>query len=129
MQKKLLILGAVLGLLGVILGAFASHGLEKLLTSEQLETFQVGVRYQFYHAFLALVLGSTTFISNKAKNILFVLLLSGVTLFSGSIYGLSTNSLTGFDFTKIALLTPTGGLLLISAWVLILFQVLKMKTK
>ncbi len=129
MQKKLLILGAVLGLLGVILGAFASHGLEKLLTSEQLETFQVGVRNQFYHAFLALILGSTTFISNKAKNILFVLLLSGVTLFSGSIYGLATNSLTGFDSTKIALLTPTGGLLLISAWVLILFQVLKMKTK
>jgi len=129
MHRKLLILGSLSGFLAVVLGAFASHGLEKVLTLSQLSTFEVGVRYQFYHALLAILCGSISALSDKTKNIIFYLILLGIILFSGSIYGLSTNDLWSFDFKTIALLTPLGGIFLISSWLALFFNVLKMKKK
>ena len=67
MNKKLLILGTVLGMISIVLGAFASHGLEKVISSDNIETFQVGVRYQMYHALLLLFVGNTKNIANKSK--------------------------------------------------------------
>ena len=127
MNKTLLVTGISLGILGIVLGAFAAHGLEKLLDKDAVETFETGVRYQFYHAFLMLILGGTSFIGATTKKTVFILLCSGLLFFSGSIYGLSTNDLTEFDFKSIAFLTPLGGLLLIFGWVVMLIAVLKIK--
>lgn len=127
MNKKLLITGSVLGIISVVLGAFASHGLEKLVTKDAIETFQVGVRYQMYHALLLLFVGNSSKISSKSKYWIFILILIGVILFSGSIYGLSTNELTGFDFKSIGFITPIGGLLLICSWLIMLLGFLKLK--
>jgi uncharacterized membrane protein YgdD (TMEM256/DUF423 family) len=127
MNKKLLITGSVLGIISIVLGAFASHGLEKLVTKDAIETFQVGVRYQMYHALLLLFVGNTSKISSKLKYWIFILILIGVILFSGSIYGLSTNELTGFDFKSIGFITPIGGLLLICSWLIMLLGFLKLK--
>lgn len=127
MNKKLLITGSVLGIISIVLGAFASHGLEKLVTKDAIETFQVGVRYQMYHALLLLFVGNTSKISSKLKNWIFIFTLIGVVLFSGSIYGLSTNELTGFDFKSIGFITPIGGLLLICSWLIMLLGFLKLK--
>ncbi|EPR73273.1 putative membrane protein [Winogradskyella psychrotolerans RS-3] len=55
------------------------------------------------------------------------MVLLGVIFFSGSIYGLATNSLSGFDFKSIALMTPVGGLLLIMSWVIMLIGIIKNK--
>ena len=66
MNKNILILAAVLGMLGIILGAFAAHGLEKLLDKDAIETFQTGVRYQMYHALVLLFVGSTQFLTHKS---------------------------------------------------------------
>ncbi len=122
MHQRLLILGSIYGMTAVILGAFGAHGLGKILDTSSLETFEVGVRYQFYHALFALVLGATNFLQNKTKNRVFYLLLVGQILFSGSIYLLATNSLTQIDFTSIAFSTPIGGLLLIISWLLVLIK-------
>ncbi|TQD38561.1 DUF423 domain-containing protein [Haloflavibacter putidus] len=127
MHQRLLILGSIYGMTAVILGAFGAHGLEKILDTSSLETFEVGVRYQFYHALFALVLGATNFLQNKTKNSVFYLLLVGQILFSGSIYLLATNSLTQIDFTSIAFSTPIGGLLLIISWLLVLIKAIKYK--
>jgi uncharacterized membrane protein YgdD (TMEM256/DUF423 family) len=127
MNKKLLITGSVLGIISIVLGAFASHGLEKLVTKDAIETFQVGVRYQMYHALLLLFVGNSSKISSKSKYWIFILILIGVILFSGSIYGLSTNELTGFDFKSIGFITPIGGLLLICSWLIMLLGFLKLK--
>jgi len=127
MNKKILVTGAFIGVLGIILGAFASHGLKELITKEAQQSFETGVRYQMYHAFVLLLIGSTSFLKEKPKKIIFVLLFLGVFLFSGSIYGLSTNELTAFDFKSIALITPVGGLLLILGWLIMLINLLKMK--
>ncbi|WP_340156673.1 DUF423 domain-containing protein [uncultured Winogradskyella sp.] len=127
MNKKLLIIGAILGILGIVLGAFAAHGLAKLIDGDAIKTFETGVRYQIYHAFFLLILGGTSFISLKTKKIVFYLVIAGVVFFSGSIYGLATNSLSDFDFKTIALLTPVGGLLLIGAWMAMLVGIIRNK--
>ncbi len=126
-RKKLLILGAILGGLSVVLGAYGAHGLKPLISAENIAVFETGVRFQMYHGLLALIVGSLGFLNVKIYKSLFFLLLSGVILFSGSIYGLATNALTSFDFTKVALLTPLGGLLLISAWGVLIVSLLKIK--
>ncbi len=127
MNKKLLVAGSILGILGIILGAFAAHGLEKLVDTDAIKTFETGVRYQMYHAFLLLILGSTSFVSLKLKKVIFYLVFIGLFLFSGSIYGLATNTIWSFDFKIIAILTPIGGLSLIIAWVVMLIGILKTK--
>jgi uncharacterized membrane protein YgdD (TMEM256/DUF423 family) len=127
MNKKLLISGAILGITGIILGAFAAHGLEKLVDSDGIKSFETGVRYQMYHAFLFLILGSTSMVSVKQKKVIFYFILIGLICFSGSIYGLATNGLSSFDFKTIALITPVGGLLLIIAWTILLIGILKSK--
>jgi len=125
MNKSILITGAILGILSVILGAFAAHGLKDLISVESQQTFETGVRYQMYHAILLLFVASTIFISPKSKKIIFYLIVLGLLLFSGSIYGLATNALTSFNFKTIGFITPIGGLLLILAWVVMLIDFVK----
>lgn len=125
MNKKLLVLGAILGGLAVALGAFGAHGLKDLISAESIDVYETGVRYQMYHAFFLLFVGLAHSLDTKTKKILFYLVLFGVLLFSGSIYGLATNSLSSFDFKTIGFITPIGGLLLIFAWILLLIKFLK----
>jgi uncharacterized membrane protein YgdD (TMEM256/DUF423 family) len=125
MNKKILITASVLGGLAVILGAFAAHGLENKVTKDDIDTFQTGVRYQMYHALLLLFVANINYISNVAKKRILYLVIIGVILFSGSIYGLSTNSLTAFNFKSIAFITPIGGLMLILSWIILLVSFIK----
>ncbi|EDP71177.1 hypothetical protein FBALC1_01797 [Flavobacteriales bacterium ALC-1] len=127
MNKKLLITGSVLGILGIALGAFAAHGLEKLVGADAIKTFETGVRYQIYHAFFLLIIGSSSFVNLKLKKIILYLVIIGVIFFSGSIYGLATNELSNFDFKAIALITPVGGLSLIIAWIVMLIGIIRNK--
>ncbi|NNF82512.1 MAG: DUF423 domain-containing protein [Flavobacteriaceae bacterium] len=112
-------------MLSVVLGAFAAHGLKPIIPSEAMDSFQTGVRYQMYHALALLVLGFTDKVSVRMKKRFFVLVVIGVLLFSGSIYGLSTNDLTSFDFKTIGFITPIGGSLLILSWILLLVYIVK----
>lgn len=116
MDKKIISIGAFFGMVAIILGAFGAHALKKVLTLEELSTFETGVRYQMYHAFFLLFIGITNSISQKTKKIILYLVVFGVLFFSGSIYLLATNTLTSFDFKIIGFATPLGGLLLIFAW-------------
>jgi uncharacterized membrane protein YgdD (TMEM256/DUF423 family) len=116
MNKKIISTGAIFGMLAIILGAFGAHALKKVLSIEQLSTFETGVKYQMYHALFLLFIGLTTELSQKTKKIIHYLVVVGVLFFSGSIYLLATNSLTSFDFKIIGFVTPIGGVLLILAW-------------
>ena len=124
-QKKLILLGSSLGFVGIILGAFATHGLENLISKDAIDTFETGVKYQIYQALFLLFLSSQNFTTSKLNKTLFWLILIGVLFFSGSIYGLATNELTGFDFKNIAWITPIGGTLLILSWTLVFINVIK----
>ena len=127
MDKKIISTGAILGMIAIILGAFGAHALKKVLSIEELSTFETGVRYQMYHAFFLLFIGMINDLSQKAKKTIYNLVLFGVLLFSGSIYLLAINSLTSFDFKVIGFITPIGGLLLILAWGILLFHTLMKK--
>ncbi len=127
MSKFCLISGCLLAALGVIFGAFGAHALAERLTPDSLESYETAVRYQFYHAFALLICGLLTlkldFNIIKIPAYLFVV---GTILFSGSIYLLSTRSLTGITQTKIlGPITPIGGTLLIIAWFLLAWQIFK----
>ncbi len=128
MSRKFLITGAVFGLLAVILGAFAAHGLKNLVSEEAVGSFETGVRFQMYHAFLLLILGVVNLNDLKFRWT-YILIVVGTIFFSGSIYLLATNELTSFDFTKIALVTPLGGTLLITSWAILVFKFSKLKRK
>lgn len=127
MDKKIISTGAILGMIAIILGAFGAHALKKVLSIEQLITFETGVRYQMYHALFLLFIGMMDMLSQKAKKTIYYLVLTGVILFSGSIYLLATNDLTSFDFKVIGFVTPIGGLLLILAWGVLLYNSIKKK--
>ena len=125
MNRTIFLTGIVFGVLAVLLGAFGAHGLEKLVDDNAIQTFETGVKYQMYHAFLLLILGGILSIPEKSEKWIYILLVSGVILFSFSIYLLATNTLTAFDFKTIGIVTPIGGLLLISGWVLFGYKFIK----
>ena len=129
MNKGLFLAASILGGTAVVLGAFGAHMLKELISIEAQKSFETGVRYQMYHALFLLFVGIVPNIQAKQKKILFYLVVLGVTLFSGSIYFLATNSLTNFDFKTIGFITPIGGMLLIVAWVVLLFCFIKLKSQ
>jgi uncharacterized membrane protein YgdD (TMEM256/DUF423 family) len=128
MDKKIISTGAIFGMIAIILGAFGAHALKKVLSTEQLSTFETGVRYQMYHAVFLLFIGLMNDLSQKAKKTIYFLVIFGVVLFSGSIYLLATNDLTSFDFKVIGFVTPIGGLLLIVAWGVLLMNIINKKS-
>lgn len=127
MNKKIIITALVFGIISIIFGAFGAHALKKVLTVEQLTSFETGVRYQMYHALFLLFLGTTNLISDRNKKIVYILTLIGVLIFSGSIYLLTTREITSIDIRPIAFITPIGGILLILAWLISFFNILSNK--
>jgi uncharacterized membrane protein YgdD (TMEM256/DUF423 family) len=113
----------------IILGAFGAHALKNYLSPEQLISFETGVKYQIYHALFLLFLGlSGVLLMDKTKKRLYWLVVLGVILFSGSIYLLTTKNVTGIDFKFLGPITPIGGMLLITAWGILLVKVLNKKS-
>ncbi|MCC9072045.1 DUF423 domain-containing protein [Flavobacterium sp. F-65] len=128
MDKKIIATAAFLGMVAIILGAFGAHALKKVLSVEELVTFETGVRYQMYHAFFLLFVATRKELSQKTLKVIYNLAVAGVLLFSGSIYLLATNNLTSFDFKIIGFVTPIGGLLLILAWSVLFVKIIKQKS-
>ena len=129
MKSKIITTATILGMIAIILGAFGAHALKKFLSIAQLATFETGVRYQMYHALFLLFIGLFDELTDAVKKTIYYLVLSGVILFSGSIYLLATNDLTTFDFKRIGFVTPIGGLLLIMAWGVLLVTLLNKNHK
>lgn len=125
MNKNILIAASILGIISIILGAFGAHALKALISTDMQQTFETGVRYQMYHALFLLFVGTTALISEKTKKIIYYLVVLGIVLFSGSIYGLATNNLTGFDFKSIGFIAPIGGLCFIISWGILFINLIK----
>jgi uncharacterized membrane protein YgdD (TMEM256/DUF423 family) len=122
MERKITSVALILGMTAIILGAFGAHALKKVLTAEELVTFETGVKYQMYHALFLLFLGLTSLVGEKVKNRVFQLVVVGVIFFSGSIYVLATKAVTGIDFRPLGMITPIGGTLLILGWAILLWN-------
>lgn len=125
-MKTTLAWGAAFGAVGIILGALGAHALKSILTAEQLHSFEVGVRYQMYHALFLLVIGlmqRTDLI--KGLNLVRNLTIAGVFCFSFSIYLLNLQDTLGVKLSFLGPVTPLGGLLLIAAWAILLVNSFK----
>jgi uncharacterized membrane protein YgdD (TMEM256/DUF423 family) len=132
MNKKLVRAASLLGALAVVLGAFGAHALRGRITTEDLGVFETGVRYQFYHVFalLAVALLSERF-PGKTLQWAGRCFIAGVLLFSGSLYSLTFLRANGGlgSWKAVGAITPLGGLLLISGWLLLLIAVTRKSTK
>lgn len=127
MDKKILITALSFGFVSIVLGAFGAHALKKVLTIDQLSSFEVGVRYMMYHALFLLFLGTTSIVLPEQKNVIYYLILSGTLFFSVSIFLLSTQALSGLNFKFLGPITPIGGLLLIAAWATTIYYIITKK--
>ncbi|MEP3390288.1 MAG: DUF423 domain-containing protein [Reichenbachiella sp.] len=122
MHKNGLLIGAVLGLLSVVIGAFGAHGLKDILEENgRLDVFETAVKYQMYHAFALLFtsLLAEKINGNWATRAIFCFVI-GVLIFSGSLYVLSISNIGMFGA-----ITPIGGLFLIVGWVFVILGVIK----
>lgn len=127
MNRTSVISGIVLIVIAIILGAFGAHALEEKLSLEQLQTFEVGVRYQMYHGIALLAVGLAASQFNFSLKVFVFLVLSGVFGFSVSIYFLAMQDLLGVKLSFLGPITPIGGSLLIVAWSILLWKVVQMK--
>ena len=110
MYRPFLKTAAILGALSVTMGAFAAHGLKKILSADDLAVFETGVRYQFYHVFALLAAGIlyAAFPSSLVKwaGKLFI---GGIILFSGSLYLLVYIKHNALSQEWVGAITPFGG--------------------
>lgn len=128
MNKRIIVIASVFGILAVMLGAFGAHGLKKLLSADDLDTWHTAVQYQFYHTLALLFLSTFSRFRSRAINAASWFFTFGILLFSGSLYLLSAKdilNITNVNF--LGPLTPIGGLLFIFGWVSLLVATIKNK--
>lgn len=116
LAKVYLMVAASMGMMSVVLGAFAAHGLKGKLAETSLHAFQTGVQYMIFHALaliaVAILMRGMTTAWLSASGGLF---LAGVGFFSGSLFWLA---LGGPSW--LGPLTPLGGLCFILGWAALL---------
>jgi uncharacterized membrane protein YgdD (TMEM256/DUF423 family) len=119
MHKTYLKTAAFLGALSVLLGAFAAHKLKTLVSDVAVNTFETGVRYQFYHVFALLAVGVLyANYPNKLLKAAGWLFIAGIVFFSGSLYLLTYKEAAVLPGLKwVGPITPIGGAFFIAGWV------------
>ena len=125
MTQIALVFGSLFGGLAVIFGAFGAHALKKVLSDDQLKSFETGVKYQLYHAIVLLIIGFNLELNSMLECYMVYSFAVGILLFSFSIYGLVISSAKHKKFTFLGPITPLGGFLLIIGWGLLLVVILK----
>ena len=111
--RTLLALGAIAGMLAVVLGAFGAHALRARLPADLLAVYQTAVQYHFWHALGVLAIGLTLLHvpGSGAIRMAGWFMLAGIVIFSGSLYLLA---ITGTRW--LGAITPIGGFAFIAAW-------------
>ncbi len=106
------LMGAIFGILTVALGAFGAHALKTILDSYGQSIWEKAVFYQAIHALVLLILPSlSNYMTPKDLNISGYLIISGVLLFSGSLYILALSGNKYFGA-----ITPIGGVAFVVGW-------------
>ena len=122
MKKNTVIFAACLFSLAIILGAFGAHGLKQLVDKNSVESFEVGIRYQFYISIAILILGLNADKFAFSIQRICVLMALGLALFSGSIYLLAIKELLPFSIRFLGPVTPIGGLIMIIGFVILIYK-------
>lgn len=111
-MNRWLAVAAVNGFLAVAAGAFAAHGLSGRLDAHALSLFETAARYHMYHALgIGLAAFAIRDAAAGAATVASAFFLSGILLFSGSLYLLALTGMKGFAFV-----TPFGGVCFLIGW-------------
>lgn len=110
--KNLLLLTALTGAIGVMLGAFGAHALRERLQPAELAIWQTGVSYLFWHVLAAFAAARwAQGDGGRAAVVAASLFLAGIAVFSGTLFALALGAPRWFGA-----ITPLGGLALIGGW-------------
>jgi uncharacterized membrane protein YgdD (TMEM256/DUF423 family) len=125
-MKNAIVWAGIFGITGIAFGALGAHALKQVLQPEQLNSFETGVRYQMYHALFLLAVDILDH-QQLIKNTKWItgITVVGIFFFSFSIYLLNLQDVFGVSLRFLGPITPIGGLLLISSWLLLLIGVNK----
>ena len=121
-QNRILIVAGISGFIAVAVGAFGAHALKGILTvNGRLDTFELAVRYQFYHTFALLAAG---ILIEKFPTLYttFIFFTVGIIIFCGSLYILSLTNQTWWGAV-----TPIGGSAFIAGWLNLVWAVIRQK--
>ena len=118
MRRTQLIIAAVIGFLGVALGAMGAHSFKDALGPAGVTSYLTAVRYLFYHLFaIMLIHALAKNISEKLANVAGWFFIVGILFFSGSIFLLSTIPVHGIEGMRaLGPITPIGGLIFMIGW-------------
>jgi len=121
LARRCIAAGALLMLLGVILGAFGAHALQALLTPQRLASYQTGVNYQLLHSLGLVAVGIVAQLTTETTRLRWSawLMLAGIVLFSGSIYLMAAGAPRA-----LGMVAPLGGLSFMAAWGLLAWHAL-----
>jgi uncharacterized membrane protein YgdD (TMEM256/DUF423 family) len=111
---RIISMGALLGAIAVVLGAFGAHALRESLEPSLFEIYQTGSQYLTLHAFALVLYGlwhSAQPEAARPKCWPAALFLIGTIIFSGSLYLIAFT-----EIRKFGMITPVGGLSLIAGW-------------
>lgn len=116
--RRLFTVTSLLGAIGVMVGAFGAHFLKSRLPAGDLDTIKTGVLYLFIHMLATLFVISMSRQSPDSRwlRIAGITFITGIVMFSGSLFIIGTQSLTGFPASTIGIITPLGGLCFIIGW-------------
>jgi uncharacterized membrane protein YgdD (TMEM256/DUF423 family) len=132
LSRRWIATGAILAAIGVGLGAYGAHGLNKTLTragftgddlARRLAIFETAVRYQMYHS-IALVITGLALQHRDSRGWRFApwAFLIGIILFSGLLLVLTFADPT---WNRLGAVVPFGGGAMIAGWITIAICALK----
>ena len=128
MKNKWLFIAGLSGFLCVAIGAFAAHGLSKVLEPKELAWIETGVKYQMFHTIAILAIGilqlcREALVVNKIVNLAAGIWVYGILLFSGSLYALALGA-----GKFLVWVTPIGGTLFLMGWLCLAYGGFKSKS-
>lgn len=124
MARTFFVLGALFAALAVAAGAFGAHALQARIPPERLVTYEIAVRYQMYHALALLALGlAMERWPDAALQTPGWLFVAGMVVFGGTLY---TIALGGPRW--LGAVTPVGGVCFIAGWLLLAWQVWRVRS-
>ena len=121
MTRTFFILGTLAAFLAVAAGAFAAHALNARLTPERMDWWELGARYQMYHALalIATAWAATRWPGGPASAAGW-LFLAGIVIFCGSLYAMALGAPRWFGA-----ITPIGGVSFLLGWLLLVWAAVR----
>jgi len=122
-SKVAIFIGAFYLCVGIMLGAFAAHGLKDILNEYQMDILQTGVKYQLIHGVALLILGLLcSLYQQRLFYVALVCIALGVALFSFSLYAIAF-----LGISVLGIIAPIGGVFMISGWLITMYAVFRNK--